>query len=98
MTLHALLVLAALTFSIGVFGLLTRRNAIAILISLDLITNAANLNLVAFSRMGNPYGQAFTLMSIAIAVAEIAIALAIVILLFARFGHTETDKMDTLHG
>jgi len=93
------LLLAALLFSIGVFGLLTRRNAIGILLSIELMANAVNINLVAFSRVhGGTAGQVFALFAIALTVAEVAIGLALVILI-ARQRRTIDVGMDRdLHG
>ena len=76
------LLLAALLFAIGVFGLRTRRNAIGILLSVELMANAVNINLVAFSRLhGGATGQVFALFAIALTVAEVAVGLALVILM-----------------
>ena len=76
---HLLLVSSAL-FSLGIFGVLTRRHAIAILLSIELILNAAALNFVVFSRLtGQPQAQAFALFIIALAACEAAVGLAIVL-------------------
>jgi len=93
------LLLAALLFSIGVFGLLTRRNAIGILLSIELMANAVNINLVAFSRVhGGATGQVFALFAIALTVAEVAVGLALVILM-ARQRHTiDVGEATDLHG
>lgn len=90
MTLASCLLVAAALFSIGVFGLLTRRHAVAILLSVELMANAANLCFVAFGRYrGEATGQVFALFSLAITVAEVAVGLALVILLYRRFGDTD---------
>jgi NADH-quinone oxidoreductase subunit K len=79
------LVLSSLLFSIGVYGVLVRRNAVLVLLAVELMLNAANVNLIAFSALlgdaGVP-GQVFTLFVIAVAAAEVGIGLAIVILIF----------------
>ena len=78
---YALLLGAAL-FSIGLYGVLTRRNIIGLLVAVELMANAVNLNLIAFSRYhGDETGQVFALFTIALTVAEVAVGLAIVILL-----------------
>ena len=74
------LVLAAILFAIGAFGVLTRRNAIVVLMSIELMLNAANINLVTFAVYnGDIAGQVFALFSIAIAAAEVAVGLAILL-------------------
>jgi len=97
--LSAYLVLAALVFAIGLFGVLTRRNAVGILLGIELMLNAVNINLVAFSRFhGNLAGLIFTLFTIAITVAEIAVGLAIVIVIFRVRRTIEADHLDLLRG
>ena len=99
MPLSAYLVLAALVFAIGLFGVLTRRNAVGILLGIELMLNAVNINLVAFSRFhGNLAGLIFTLFTIAITVAEIAVGLAIVIVIFRVRRTIEADHLDLLRG
>jgi len=97
--LSAYLALAALVFAIGLFGVLTRRNAVGILLGIELMLNAVNINLVAFSRFhGNLAGLIFTLFTIAITVAEIAVGLAIVIVIFRVRRTIEADHLDLLRG
>ena len=97
--LAAYLVLAALVFSIGLFGVLTRRNAIGILLGIELMLNAVNINLVAFARFsGNVTGLVFTLFTISITVAEVAVGLAIVIVIFRVRRTVEADRLDLLRG
>ncbi len=99
MGLQAYLILAALVFTIGLFGVLTRRNAIGILLGIELMLNAVNINLVAFSRFAaDPVGMIFTLFTISITVAEVAVGLAIVILIFRVRGTVEADHLDLLRG
>ena len=97
--LQAYLVLAALVFAIGLFGVLTRRNAIGILLGIELMLNAVNINLVAFARFnGDLGGVVFTLFTISITVAEVAVGLAIVIAVFRVRRTVEADRLDLLRG
>ena len=83
MTMQALLLLTSALFCMGIYGLVTRRNAIALLLSAELMINAVTINLVAFSRFaGGVTGQVFAIFTIALTVAEVVVGLAIVILLF----------------
>ncbi|MFF1507821.1 NADH-quinone oxidoreductase subunit NuoK [Streptomyces sp. NPDC058326] len=89
-------VLAALLFAIGVYGVLARRNAILVLMSVELMLNAVNLNLVAFDvwlRDTLHAGQALTLFTIAIAAAEIGIGLAIVLMVHRNKGTSDVDRL-----
>jgi NADH-quinone oxidoreductase subunit K len=98
-SLHAYLVLAALVFAIGLFGVLTRRNAVGILLGIELMLNAVNVNLVAFSRFrADLGGLIFTLFTIAITVAEVAVGLALVIVIFRVRRTVEADHLDLLRG
>jgi NADH-quinone oxidoreductase subunit K len=98
-SLTAYLTLAALVFAIGLFGVLTRRNAIGILLGIELMLNAVNINLVAFARFhGDLLGLVFTLFTIAITVAEVALGLAIVIMIFRVRRTVEADRLDLLRG
>ncbi len=93
------LALSALLFGIGLFGLLSRRNAIAILMCIELMLNAANINLVAFSRAVTPQmltGQVFAIFVMAIAAAEAAVGLAIVIALYRNRERIVVDEVDLL--
>jgi NADH-quinone oxidoreductase subunit K len=92
MSLSGTLLLASALFCIGVYGLLTRRQAVAILLSVELMANAANLVFVAFSAFrGGASGQVFAIFSLAITVAEVAVGLAIMILLYRSWGDTRVD-------
>lgn len=83
MDVRVYLSLAAILFAVGIYGLLTRRNAIGILLSVELMANALNLNLVAFGRYGaGALGQVFALFTIALTVTEVIVGLAIVVLLY----------------
>lgn len=89
-------VLAALLFCVGLYGVLARRNAILVLMSVELMLNAVNLNLVAFDvwlRDTLHSGQALTLFTIAIAAAEIGIGLAIVLMVYRNRGTSDIDKL-----
>ncbi|HET9540451.1 MAG TPA: NADH-quinone oxidoreductase subunit NuoK [Candidatus Limnocylindria bacterium] len=97
--LGAYLTLAALVFAIGLFGVLTRRNAVGILLGIELMLNAVNINLVAFARFRTDLaGLIFTLFTISITVAEVAVGLAIVIVLFRVRRTVEADHLDLLRG
>ena len=97
--LQAYLTLAAVVFCIGLFGVITRRNAIGLLLGIELMLNAVNINLVAFSRFsGTITGMVFTVFTICITVAEAALGLAIVILLFRIRRTVMADQLDLLKG
>jgi NADH-quinone oxidoreductase subunit K len=99
MPLSAYLTLGALVFVIGLFGVLTRRNAVGILLGIELMLNAVNINLVAFARFaGDLAGIIFTLFTISITVAEVAVGLAIVIVIFRVRRTVEADHLDLLRG
>ena len=93
------LVLSALLFSIGIYGVLARQNAVLVLLSIELMLNAVNVNLVAFSAMlkvnGIP-GQVFALFVIAVAAAEVGIGLAIVILIYRNRQTVDVDEMSLM--
>ena len=94
-TLHYL-VLAAGLFMIGTIGVLTRRNVIIILMSIELILNAVNLNLVAFSRLYGLHGQVFAIFVITDAAAEAAVGLGIIIAFFRNKETVNVDEVDLL--
>jgi len=97
--LQAYLLLAAVVFAIGLFGVLTRRNAVGILLGIELMLNAVNINLVAFARFrADVGGLVFTMFTIAITVAEIAVGLALVIAIFRIRRTIEADHLDLLRG
>ena len=99
MGLRAYLILAATVFCIGLFGVVTRRNTIGILLGIELMLNAVNINLVAFSHFnGTVTGMVFTLFTICITVSEAAIGLALVILLFRVRRTVMADHLDLLKG
>jgi NADH-quinone oxidoreductase subunit K len=92
--LNSYLFIAAALFSIGLFGVMTRRNGIAVLMGVELILNAANINFVAFSRFGgmNFDGHIFALIVIVLAAAEAAVALAIVINIYNNLNTINVDE------
>lgn len=94
------LFLAAILFALGTFTVLTRKNAVGVLMGVELILNAANINLVAFSHYvtGSLGGQVFTLFVIVIAAAEAAIALAIVLSIYQNFHTIDATQADTMRG
>lgn len=99
MPTESYLLLAAALFCIGIYGVLSRRNAIGILISVELMANAVNINLIAFSRaQGTALGQVFTLFSIGITVAEVVVGLALVILLYRSRRDVLVDEANELSG
>ncbi|MDA2926084.1 NADH-quinone oxidoreductase subunit NuoK [Acidobacteria bacterium AH-259-G07] len=93
------LVLSTIVFSIGVVGVLTRRNVIIILMSIELMLNSVNLNLVAFSdRLQDLSGQVFAVFVITVAAAEAAVGLGIVISLFRNKETVNVDQIDLMKG
>lgn len=95
------LVISGLLFAVGAFGVLTRRNAITVLISVEIMMNAANLNLVAFNRLHEPElmsGQVFALVGISVAACEAAVGLALILAIYRRFGTSDVDRIDLLRG
>ena len=99
MGLQPYLILAAAVFSIGLFGVTTRRNTIGILLGVELMMNAVNINLVALARFtANTAGMVFTVFTICITVTEAALGLAIVILLFRTRRTVMADHLDLLKG
>jgi len=96
------LLISAVIFSIGLAGALVRRNAILVLIGIELMLNAANLNFIAFWRYGpNPEaltGVMFALFSIGVAAAEAAVGLALIITVYRHFHTTDLDRIDSMRG
>lgn len=92
------LLISAALFALGVFGVLTRRNAVNVLMGVELILNSANLNLVAFSRYSSVGidGQMFAVFVIVVAAAEVAVALAIVLTLYRVLNTVNLDRADVL--
>jgi len=97
--LSSFLVVAAGLFCVGVYGVLTRRNAVAILMGIELMLNAANLNLIAFARFTDPAlmaGQVFSIFVITVAAAEAAVGLAIVICVYRNIQNINVDDINLL--
>lgn len=95
--LNHYLVLSAILFSLGLFGVMTRKNAVVALMGVELILNAANLNLIAFSKYtGTMNGMMFSIFVIVLAAAEAAIALAIVLNIYATFRTVDLSEIDTM--
>jgi NADH-quinone oxidoreductase subunit K len=99
MTLDAYVLIAGFMFCIGLYGVLTRRNAIGILVSVELMVNAANINLAAFAHFGRGIdGQVLVLFTTALTVAEVVVGLALVLLLFRRRKDILVDLANGLKG
>ena len=96
--LEPYLVLSGMLFAIGSFGFLARRNAISMLMSIELMLNAVNLSFVALAKMHNVTGQVFVVMVMTIAAAEAAVGLAILISVFRHFGTVDLSSLRTLRG
>lgn len=93
------LILAAILFCIGLYGVLSRKNAIAILLGIELMLNAVNINLVAFWRYLDPQqmaGQAFAVIVFAVAAAEVAVGLALIISVYRRRKTVVADEIDLM--
>jgi NADH-quinone oxidoreductase subunit K len=98
--LHHFLVISSALFSLGIMAVLTRKNAVNVLMGIELILNSANINLVAFSKYsaGNLSGQVFAIFIIVVAAAEAAIALAIILSMYRIIKSVNLDQADTLKG
>ncbi|MBM2842141.1 MAG: nuoK [Bacteroidetes bacterium] len=92
------LIVSAVLFALGLYGIMTRRNAILVLMGVELVLNAANINFIAFSRYGgmNLDGQAAAIFVIILAAAEAAVALAIVLNIYHRFRTVNVDEVSNL--
>ena len=98
-SLNWFLIFAAALFSIGLYGVLSRKNAVAILMGIELMLNAVNINLVAFWRYRDPAdvtGQVFAIIVFAVAAAEVAVGLALVISLYRQRNTVAADEIDML--
>jgi NADH:ubiquinone oxidoreductase subunit K len=97
--LNYFLVLAAFLFCTGAYGVLARRNSVLVLMSVELMLNAVNLNLVAFSAQARDVsGQVFALFVITIAAAEVGVGLAIVLLIYRNLKSPDLDRVEQLKG
>ena len=93
--------LASILFSFGIYAVITRKNAVAILMGIELILNSANINFIAFNRFGNFNsldGHVFSIFVIVLAAAEAAVALAIIINLFKNIGTVDVNKAHEMKG
>ncbi len=101
MGLGGYLLVSSILFSIGMFGVLARRNVLGILIGIELMFNAANINFVAFNRYlhpGQPWGQGFALFIIALAAAEAVVGLALVLAIHRNFKTVLSENLTMLKG
>jgi NADH:ubiquinone oxidoreductase subunit K len=99
MLINEFLLLGAALFAIGVYGVLARRNGVMVLMSIELILNAVNINLVAFGALhGSVVGQVFALFVITVAAAEVGVGLAIVLLLYRNRASIDLDELDAMKG
>ena len=99
MLLNQFLLLAAILFCIGVYGVIPRRNGVLVLMSIELILNAVNINLVAFGAMnGDLGGQVFALFVIAVAAAEVGVGLAIILLIYRNRASVDLEELDVMKG
>jgi NAD(P)H-quinone oxidoreductase subunit 4L len=97
--LNQFLILSAFLFCTGVYGVLARRNGVLVLMSVELMLNAVNINLVAFSAFSRDVvGQSFALFVITIAAAEVGVGLAIVLLIYRNLHSPDLDQVDQLKG
>jgi NADH:ubiquinone oxidoreductase subunit K len=93
------LLLAAVLFSIGVYGVIARKNAVMVLMAIELILNSVNLNLVAFALINNTIdGQVFALYVIAIAAAEVGVGLAMVLMIYRNRRSIALDELSEMKG
>ena len=95
------LVISSILFCLGIFAVITRKNAVAILMGIELILNSANINFIAFNRFGNFSvldGHVFSIFVVVLAAAEAAVALAIIINLFKNIGSVNVDSAQELKG
>jgi NADH:ubiquinone oxidoreductase subunit K len=91
--------LSVVLVAIGIYGLVVKRNAVRMLFALEIIANAANLNLIAFSRnLSNAQGQVFALFSIAIAAAEVAVGLGIIIIAYRLYKEIDVEEFKSMRG
>jgi NADH-quinone oxidoreductase subunit K len=97
-SLNSYLIVSALLFSLGAYAIVSRRNAVSVLMGIELVLNATNVNLVAFSRFtaGDLRGQLFAVFVIILAAAEAAVALAIILAIYHNFQTIDVNEIDSL--
>ncbi len=101
LSLHHFLVLSAIVFAIGIYGVLSRRNVLGILMSIELMFNAATINLIAFNRFlhpGQPWGQGFVIFVMTLAAAEAVVGLSLVLMVYRNIKSVYAEKLNILHG
>ena len=99
MYLNQFLLLSAILFCLGVYGVLARKNAVLVLMSIELMLNAVNINLIAFGAFqDNVAGQVFALFTILVAAAEVGVGLAIVLVIFRNRASIDLDEADLMKG
>src|SRR5882762_1065047 len=101
LSLHHFLMLSAILFGIGIYGVLSRRNVLGILMSIELMFNAANINFVAFNHFLHPdqvWGQGVVIFVITLAAAEAVVGLSIVLAIYRNIKSIYTEKLNILHG
>ncbi|GGA45752.1 NADH-quinone oxidoreductase subunit K [Kroppenstedtia guangzhouensis] len=101
MPVSSYLALAAILFSVGLYGVLTKRNAVIVLFCIELMLNAVNINLVAFSKYGlyaNQTGQVFTLFTMTVAAAEAAVGVAILLAIYRNRNTVNADRYNSMKG
>ena len=101
LSLHHFLMLSAILFGIGIYGVLSRRNILGILMSIELMFNAANINLVAFNHFLHPdkvWGQGFAIFVITLAAAEAVVGLSLVLVIYRNIKSVYAEKLSLLHG
>jgi NADH:ubiquinone oxidoreductase subunit K len=101
LSLHHFLMLSAILFGIGIYGVLSRRNVLGILMSIELMFNAANINLIAFNHFlypGTVWGQGFVIFVITLAAAEAVVGLSLVLAIYRNIKSVYAEKLNILHG
>jgi len=101
LSLHHFLMLSAILFGIGIYGVLSRRNILGILMSIELMFNAANINLIAFNHFLYPdqvWGHGFVIFVMTLAAAEAVVGLSLVLAIYRNIKSVYTEKLNILHG
>lgn len=93
------IIVSTILIAVGIYGLVVKRNAIRMIFAIEIIANAANINLVAFSRsVNNAQGQVFALFSIAISAAEVAVGLGIIIIAYRLYKEIDVEEFRSMRG